>query len=291
MPPLDAQIADTLERMLRNDNFLHYVLSYQYHAQALSMSPRHQDSRCLLRSGYRVYSQNEEDGILDEIFRRIGARSRYFVEFGVGDGLENNTLYRLLRGWRGAWIEGDRERAELIAKRTARMRASGALALKHAFITAENIEDLFDELAVPESFDLLSIDIDGNDYWVWRAIEHYAPRVVVIEYNAGFGPSAEWVLRYDPDFTWDGTRNVGASLKSLELLGLEKGYRLVGCNLKGINAFFVRADLVKDQFLAPFTAENHYEPPRYHLWFSTGHRKDPAELDSFPLPAAAPLPA
>jgi len=278
----DAMMAEALAGIQRNSNHLHYALCYPFHAMAQGLGERWADPRCLVRHGYRVYSQNDEDGMLDEVFRRIGETSRTFVEFGVGDGMENNTLYRLLRGWRGAWIEADAQRHAVITDRCARLISADVLRCKQAFITAENIENLFAELDVPREFDLLSIDIDGNDYWVWRAIERYQPRVVVIEYNAGFGPSAEWVLEYDPKFAWGGTRNVGASLKSLELLGAQKGYRLVGCNLKGINAIFVRADLVDDKFAGPFTAEAQYEPPRYHLWFSTGHRKDPAELASFP---------
>lgn len=274
--------ADAVERLARCENNLHYMLSYQFHMMTAS-NPRYADPKHLVPHGYRVYSQNEEDGILDEIFRRIETESRYFVEFGVGDGMENNTVYRLMRGWRGAWIDANAEQAALIIERYARQISSGVLKFKQAFITAEDINGLFDELAVPPEFDLLSIDIDGNDYWVWKVLEKYRPRVVVIEYNAGFGPSAEWVLNYDPHYTWEGTRNFGASLKSLELLGADKGYRLVGCNIKGMNAFFARDDLVREKFLAPFTSEMHYEPPRYHVWFATGHRKSAGEISSFPI--------
>ncbi|MCB9867901.1 MAG: hypothetical protein H6816_14850 [Phycisphaerales bacterium] len=233
-------VADTVDVIQRHYNHLHYALCYQFHGVAHGLEARYADPLRLIRCGYRVYSQNDEDGILDEIFRRIGTTSRTFVEFGVGDGMENNTLYRMLQGWRGAWIEADPKRAGQIAERFARFRHAGVLRCKNAFITAENIQKLFGELEVAEEFDLLSIDIDGNDYWVWQAIEQHLPRVVVIEYNAGFGPSAEWVMDYDPQHAWSGTRNVGASLKALELLGAEKGYRLVGCNLKGINAFCSR---------------------------------------------------
>ncbi len=112
-------------------------------------------------------------------------------------------------------------------------------------------------------FDLLSIDVDLNTYWLCKAITNYEPRVVVVEYNALFPPPVEWVVRYDPMSAWDGTCYFGASLKSLENLGTLKGYRLVGCDVTGVNAFFVRQDLVEDKFLRPFTAENHYEPMRY----------------------------
>ncbi len=140
-------------------------------------------------------------------------------------------------------------------------------------ITAENIEPLFNEMGVPEEFDLLSIDIDGNDYWVWKNILKFRPRVVTLEYNALYRPAVKWVMKNNPTLAGKNDSYFGASLKSLELLGLEKGYRLVGCTFTGLNAFFVREDLVQDRFLAPYTAENHYEPARYSLVNKPGHPK------------------
>ena len=90
-------------------------------------------------------------------------------------------------------------------------------------------------------------------------------------------------MKFDPNHRWDGTRNARRKLKALERLGAEKGYVLVGCNLTGANVFFVHPDLDTSKFLAPFTSEMHYQPPRYYLrWFS-GHRLDPREVESFPL--------
>jgi hypothetical protein len=89
------------------------------------------------------------------------------------------------------------------------------------------------------------------------------PRALVVEYNAVFRPPLAVVAEYDKDFAWNGTNYFGASLQALESLGSRKGFQLVGCSLSGVNAFFVRHDLVKDRFCAPFTAENHFEPPRY----------------------------
>ena len=110
--------------------------------------------------------------------------------------------------------------------------------------------------------DLLSIDVDRNTYYIWRALRERRPRVVVVEYNATFPPSDEWVVAYDPAKGWNSSSYFGASLKSYELLGRELGYTLVGCGLAGTNAFFVRSDLVTDRFEPPFTAEHHYEPPQ-----------------------------
>ena len=218
-----------------------------------------------------MFSQSGEDGISEEIFRRVGTTNCHFVEFGVENGLETNTTNLLVKGFHGAWIEADSRANQLIKEQFATLIDKRQLHLQQSFITAENIQDLLANAAVPEELDLLSIDIDGNDYWVWKAIERYRPRVVVIEYNGTFRPDVRWIMKYEPTFAWNKSTYFGASLKSLELLGAHKGYRLVGCNFVGVNAFFVRDDLVQDRFAAPFTAENHYEPPRYHLIRKTGH--------------------
>jgi hypothetical protein len=233
--------------------------------EQLLATPRYSDPRRLNKSEYKVFSQTGEDGMIAEIFRRIGTTDRTFVEFAAGDGIENNSRYLLISGWRGLWIEAHQGYIDEIARNRVREIQQGTLRLLHEFISAENIESLFEKGDVPEDFDLLSIDMDRNDYWVWKQIVRYRPRVVVIEYNSIFPPGCRWVVEYAPSTTWDGTSNYGASLSALELLGKEKGYKLVGCNLAGVNAFFVREDLVGEHFCGPFTAENHYEPPRYYL--------------------------
>jgi hypothetical protein len=127
-----------------------------------------------------------------------------------------------------------------------------------ALVTSANIETLLTTYQVPRDFDVLSIDIDGNDYWVWAAINQWQPRVVVIEYNSRFPPGQEWVMEEDPNRHWDGTHCVGASLASLTSLGNEKGYVLVGMNSKGINAFFLRKDL--------FTHEQFFDSESAPSW-------------------------
>jgi hypothetical protein len=249
------------------------LLIDEYLEQHLFGAPRYAEAKRLNRHEYQVFSQNGEDGILAEVFNRIGTTNRTFIEFGVEDGNETNTINLLIKGWRGAWIEADSEACKAIRGRYASLIKQGHLRLLCEMITAENIEALLADTAVPEDIDLLSIDIDGNDYWVWKAINRYRPRVVVIEYNATFRPDTEWIMAYDPKAVWDRTSYYGASLKSLELLGNRKGYALVGCSFIGGNAFFVRHDLVADHFAAPFTAENHYEPLRLHLWRKAGHRR------------------
>ncbi|MEE9282003.1 MAG: hypothetical protein V3V67_17675 [Myxococcota bacterium] len=173
-----------------------------------------------------VYSQRGEDGVIRRIFECIGTTNRYFVEFGARDGrTESNTAYlRIHLGWRGLLMEGD-------------ARLAGP-AVRREFVTAENVNRLFARHGVPASFDLLSIDIDGNDYWVWRALR-YRPRVVVIEYNIFFPPDDAKAIRYDAGHVWDETRYHGASLAALRKLGEAKGYALVCTESWTPNAFFV----------------------------------------------------
>lgn len=239
----------------------------------LRAEPRCQDPRRLLRYGHKVYSQSDEDGIIREIFARIGTKERVFVEFGIGSGLENNTYALLFDGWRGLWIEASEESVRRIRQGLPRTLESGALRVVRSFVTRENIDRLIgSEITEPE-IDLLSIDIDGNDFHVFDAIRCTRPRVIVMEYNAKFPPPIRYCMEYDENHTWRRDDGFGASLKFLETELAARGYRLVGCNLTGVNAFFVRDDLVSDRFLAPFTAEEHYEPARYHLiGLGSGHR-------------------
>lgn len=241
--------------------------------EKLKASERYREVKRLLRFGFQVHSQFDDDGIINEIFRRIGVTNRYFVEFGAGAGQISNTCFLLMQKWRGLWLEGDKAKIDCIYKLHKSFIENGSLVVGNAFITAENIESLFRSHGVPEEFDLLSIDIDGNDYHVWKAISTFSPRVVVIEYNARLNASLNFVQDYNAAFSWSGKSYFGAGLKALELLGSRKGYNLVGCNITGANAFFVRKDLMTEEnFCAPFTSENHFEPPRYFLGRVVGYR-------------------
>lgn len=231
---------------------------------ALLAEERHRRPKSLVPFGFKANSQNDEDGIIQEIFRRIGVKHGTFVEFGCGNGLENNTVYLLMQGWSGLWMDGNNKEIHRISDLHKPFIEKKALRTRCAKVTRENIDALLD--GVPAEADLLSIDIDTNDYWIWSAINSIHPRVVVIEYNASIRPPAALVVPYSPDNRWTGGNYFGASLSALELLGRKKGCTLVGCSLAGINAFFVRDDLVGDKFLSPYTAETHYEPPEYFLF-------------------------
>ena len=223
------------------------------------------------RFGYKVYSQNDEDGIIQEIFNRIGTTNKTFVEFGVQDGLESMGHFLLFNGWNGLWIDGDKKCFKRLQEYFAKPLSSGRLTAVNAFITIDNINEIISEGGkINGEIDLLSIDIDGNDYWIWEKIDCIKPRVVIIEYNAKFPPPCEWVMEYNPNHVWDGSDKHGASLKSLELLGKRLGYTLVGTNNNGKNAFFVKTDLTKGLFAEPATAENLYHVGG-HLYVSSGH--------------------
>lgn len=225
--------------------------------------PRYGDPLRLLRHHARVCSQNGEDGMIHEIFRRIGTTNRLFVELGVGDGHENNTAFLLSQGWTGCWIDGDNAFTRTLKSRED--LRTGCVKALVAFASRENIASLFQQLNVPVEFDFLSLDIDQNTFYAWEGLGAYRPRVVVVEYNAAIPADIDWKVRYDSNRVWDGSQNYGASLKAFENLGRRFGYSLVGCDFGGLNAFFVRDDLVAGKFAEPFTSENHHERPRYAM--------------------------
>ena len=144
-----------------------------------------------------------------------------------------------------------------MAEAAASARQPGEVTIHAEWIDADNIDELFAKHGVPDEPDLVSIDLDGNDYWVWRALT-YRPRVLVAEYNANISPDESLVMPYDPAHRWNGTDYYGASLRALRDLGVEKGYELVYCNRAGVNAFFVRADLVPDFELVQMTGVGHF---------------------------------
>lgn len=162
-----------------------------------------------------LYSQNGEDGVLAKIFQLIKPKLRFYVEFGAYDGMTGSNTYLLRKqGWEGLLLD--------------RMYDIPEYKLHKEFITAENINALFDKYGVPHDLDLLSIDIDYNDFYVWKALDKkYQPAVVVIEYNAIHLPHEDKVVKYRPYFSGDGTNYYGSSLLALYRLGRSKGYSLV----------------------------------------------------------------
>lgn len=247
------------------------VLQELYVQNLLTTTERYRDPKALVRFDRQLFSQNGEDGIIDEIFRRIGTETREFVEVGVHP-LESNTTALLYRGWSGLWIDLSLDVAAF-PPYLRRLLKEGRLQSHSERLTRDNVNGILEHAGVSREPDLISLDIDHNTYYLWEALEAYRPRAYLIEYNASIPPDLPWVVEYDPEIDWDQSNCFGAGLKSLEILGTERGYCLVGCELVGTNAFFVREDLVQDRFQEPFTAEFHYEPPRYFLMRRQGHQK------------------
>ncbi len=271
--PPAAAAAPTGINTLAKVAYAQLALTAQTLIEPLLALPAHADPRRLERYGYKAWSQQDEDGIIAEIFRRIGVVHRSFVEFGAGNGSENNTIMLLTQGWRGLWVEGDSNNAASIGLHFDPLVQASLLHLSNAFVTRDNAEGIVAAAGLGTEIDLLSIDLDGNDYHVWKSLDQVNPRVVVIEYNARFRPPTDWVMPYDEKHAWDGSDCFGASLCAFDRLARTKGYRLVGCNLTGANAFFVRADLARDLFFDPASPQLLFQPARYRLMcgFASGH--------------------
>ncbi|MFN8590992.1 MAG: hypothetical protein U0031_05960 [Thermomicrobiales bacterium] len=235
-------------------------------------------------TGYELHltSENGEDGVIAEIMRRIGVDSRYFIEFGAETGRAGNCVFLAdVLGWSGLLIEGDHARAMALAKKHC---ANPKIQTRHAYVHRENINALFEEAGVPETPDILSIDIDGNDFWIWSAIDGIRPRVVIVEYNAGLDPSSTLVQPYVAHWQWDGTDFFGASLGAFQLLGESLGYRLVHTELAGVNAFFVRDDLL--QAFSDLDLEMVPRRPANYVHQGHGHPPDPQARTYLTLGAA-----
>ena len=227
------------------------------------------ENKRLLRYGFKAYSQNDEDGMIQEIFNRIGTVNKNFLEIGVGNGLENNTLYLLVQGWHGLWVEANSKYVKQINLKFEHAITNGDLEVKNTCIQKDNINQVIDKWqSTAGGLDLLSLDIDGNDYHVIEAIKSLNARLIILEYNSKYRPPVKWVMEHNPKHSYVFSDYYGASLKSLEILLIEKGYKLVGCNLSGVNAFFVREDLVENYFPDDCSAENHYEPERVVLSYA-----------------------
>lgn len=175
-----------------------------------------------------IYSQNGEDGVLEWLAPR--AREKVIIEIGWEPGQNNSLNLMQHHGWRGLTFD----------------------ARCGHFITAENVND-----RVRGPIGILSIDIDGNDYWIWKALEAN-PDIICIEYNAHLGLEP-WVLKYDPEHRWDHSDTHGASITALCKLAYEKGYQCLGCESHGVNAFFIRKELGKG--LPDLTPEQAFVPP------------------------------
>ncbi len=194
---------------------------------------------------FSVFSQWGEDGIISWLIDKIGNVPKSFIEFGVENYFESNTRYLLFeRNWRGLILDGSAKNVSDIINSQYHWKYD--LQAKRQFITAENVNEIINESELDNEVGLLSIDIDGNDYWVWKAINCINPVIVVVEFNALLGDKISISVPYDPDFIRSSKHfsnlYFGGSLQAMRDLGRKKGYEFIGTNSNGVNAFFVRSD-------------------------------------------------
>ncbi|MGY4171633.1 glycosyltransferase family 2 protein [Bradyrhizobium sp. USDA 4529] len=212
------------------------------------------DKRDFSDYGFRVFSQWDEDGLIQYLIDRCDIPNRVFVEIGVGDYRESNTRFLLSKDrWSGFAFEGRAEDVSRIQSSDWYWRVP--LEARHAFVTAENINELIAGVGLEGDIGLLSIDIDGVDYWIWKALEIVSPRIVVCEYNGIFGREAAVTVPYVADFDriaqhYSGLY-AGSSIAALRHLGTKKGYTFIGTNVGGNNAFFVRNDVLSSSQAMP----------------------------------------
>lgn len=194
---------------------------------------------------FQVFSQFGDDGIIQYLIHHLGVLERTFIEFGVEDYTEASTRFLLVKDkWSGLVMDGDPENIDYISRDPISYIFD--LRAKAAFINAENINALIGEAGFTGRIGLLSVDIDGMDYWVWKAIDQVDPAIVIVEYNAAFGPDRAIVVPYDPDFIRSKAHPSrlywGASLAAYRQLAAAKGYAFAGCNANGNNAYFIRRE-------------------------------------------------
>jgi hypothetical protein len=208
--------------------------------------PRGKRIKDLSEVEFRVYSQWGEDGIIEWLAAHIPVPNTRFIEFGVETFREANCRFLMQnRNWKGLVIDGSE--ANMASLRAQPYFWMYDLTAKGAFVTAENIDTLITEAGFAGPLGILSVDVDGNDYWIWRAIQSVQPAIVICEVNSIFGDKRAVTIPYNPSFTRFSAHfsglYFGASIGALHHLASSKGYSFVGTSASGINAFFVRDDL------------------------------------------------
>lgn len=214
---------------------------------------------------FRAFSQWGEDGIIQYLIDNIKIEKKIFVEFGVENYTESNTRFLLVNNnWSGLVMDGSENNINYIKKDPIYWQHN--LKAIQAFITKDNINQLLIDNGIEGEIGILSVDIDGNDYWVWEAIDVVNPAIVIAEYNYRFGKDKAVTIPYQKDFVRSEVHHsmiyYGVSLKALAILAKKKGYAFVGCNSAGNNAFFVRRDL-KPGLIKELTVEEGYQQGQF----------------------------
>jgi hypothetical protein len=209
----------------------------------------------LLTRRFRLFSQNEEDGIVLALFEHAGVTDRRFVEIGSGMSGGNSAILAYECGWSGLMIEIEQRKIDTLREN---FRHNPGVVGIAAAVSPENINQLLSEHGFTGEIDLLSLDIDSFDYWVLEALTVVSPRVLIVEYNARLGPDAAVTIPKDGVLEDIPKALRGASLAALEKLARRKGYRLVLCEPTGTNAFFLRDGVATE--IAGLSAAAAYRP-------------------------------
>jgi len=220
--------------------------------------------KSLYEAEFKVFSQWGDDGIIQYLINYLDIENKTFVEFGVEDYMESNTRFLLINNnWSGLVIDGSEINVSKIKKDEIYWKHD--LIAKSAFITKDNINQLIEEEGIKGQIGLLHIDIDGNDYWVWKALEVVHPIIMIVEYNSEFGYERAITIPYKENFVWTKAHYsnlyFGTSILALCYLAEEKGYSFIGSNSAGNNAYFVKNEFLKD--LQPLKAEEGYVESKF----------------------------
>ena len=237
---INQQVVDSQDRLLLSNG------------EVLRMLNEHRFSQRLPFNDYefKVFSQWGDDGLIHFLTKNLNLKNNFFVEFGVEDYTECNT--RLLvesENWEGLILDGSEKNINALKSR--KIYWQHTIHAQKAFVTKENIENILTENNVPKDLALLHIDIDGNDYWVWDAIENFTPSIVIVEYNSLFGSERTISVPYNKDFIRTNAHHsnlfYGASLSAFNQIAIRRNYAFVGCNNAGNNAYFVKKDLLNEK--------------------------------------------
>jgi hypothetical protein len=244
-------------KKVENNNKLNLLLGGQVAAKQLKFNLDKID--CLHDAEFKVYSQFGDDGIIQYLISIVKPENKLFIEFGVEDYLESNTRFLLENNnWKGLVIDGSKANIDAIKKSDYYWKYD--LTAVASFITTENINGIISNSNFSGNIGILSIDIDGNDYWIWECIEVVDADIVIVEYNSVFGSERAISIPYQPNFVRQNAHHsyiyAGASLPALSHLANKKGYSLVGCNSAGNNAYFVKNS--KLNTLKPLTINEGY---------------------------------
>lgn len=259
-----------------------HVIPQDDHIPAYSISPGHnritfnpqrwnQDClnspliKHLQQSEKSVFSQHGEDGVIAALLKYIPAKHNFLVEFGAHDGTNMSNSRHLIKdkGWSAFLIEADKR---FFAQLNNLYQDHACVKTQMTLITPENIDDLFTAAGVPEDFEIMSVDIDSIDYFVWQGLNKFTPKIVIVEYNSIVPSDIEYIVARDNAIKLGATSKEGASLLAYERLAKKKGYRLIYTELSGTNAFFIHESCKQyfaDVDWSQLTSANLLQPPQY----------------------------